>query len=268
MKNMLKVMLLACMIFGLGQNANALGISPYIVDILTESGQEGSKTIKVFNDSNVTYNVKMYAHDIVVDKNGKKGHVPPTGSDSAAKYVEILPKNLLLKPNESKEVKVVLKTPQSWKGGKESIVFFDAKPEVVSNEKVDKKKISAKLELSLSLGALILSEVKGTTVVKSKIVKAEVTPRKSGKKVDILLNVDNTGNTHVKSSGFVSIVDENNAFIGKADLPNTIVFPGKTETIVSRWEGSKLKSGIYHALITYEYGDDKNVIIDKSFKVD
>ncbi|MFN8673595.1 MAG: hypothetical protein U0457_16100 [Candidatus Sericytochromatia bacterium] len=268
MKNIFKLICSIAIILNLSQQAKALSISPYIVDIATESGKEGNKTIKVLNDSNTTYNLKMYAHDIGVDKNGKKTHFPPSTDDSVAKYVDIIPKNLVLKPNESKEVKVIIKTPENWKGGKQSIVFFDAKPEVNLNQKLDKKKISAKLELSLSLGALILNEVKGTTVVKSRIVKADIVPKKNGKKLDILLDVDNTGNTHVKASGFVSIFDQNEAFIGRVDLPNSIVLPGKTESLNSRWEGDKLKSGTYHALITYEFGDDKNMIIDKSFKID
>lgn len=268
MTKMLKMFFMFAMVLGLSKNANALGISPYVVDMLTESGQDGNKTIKVFNDSPVTYNLKMYAHDIGFDKNGKKTHFPPTNDDSIAKYVDIIPKNLVLKANETREVKVIVKTPANWKGGKQSLVFFDARPEVAENEKTDKKKINAKLELSLSLGALILNEIKGTTVLKSRIVKADILAKKNGKKVDVLVSVDNTGNTHLKASGFVSIMDENDMFIGRVDLKNTIVFPGKTEVLTSRWEGEKLKSGTYHALITYEFGEDKNVIIDKAFKID
>lgn len=268
MKSFLKFTLFFSMVLATVQNAaHALGISPYIVDLKTDNGKDGVKTIKVFNDSKLTYSLKMYAHDIGFDKNGNKTHFPPVGADSTAKYLEILPKNLVLNPNESKEVKVIVKTPENWKGGKQSLVFFDAKPDVPKLSPTDKKKISARLELNLSLGALILHEINGTTQVKSRIVKADISPKKKGKKLDISINVENEGNTHVKTSGFVSILDKDSNFIGKVELPNLVLFPNKTETLNTVWEGQKLKEGLYHALITYEYGEDKSVIIDKTFNI-
>ena len=267
MKNFFRV-LLSTVFLAVNINvASALGISPYIVDLSTEAGKEGNKTIKVFNDSKFTYSVKVYPHDITVDNNGNKIHNPPVDENSTAKYLEISPKNLVLKPNESKEVKVVVKTPKNWTGGKQSVVFFDAKPDIPTMNGAEKKKIVARLELNLSLGALVLQEIKGTTEVKSRITKAEVTPKKNGKKLAINIDVANEGNTHIKTSGFISILDESENFVGKVELPNTIVFPGKNETLKSNWEGQKLAVGNYHALITYEYGEDKSVIIDRPFKI-
>lgn len=247
----------------------AIGVSPYIVDISVDKGVEGVKTVKLFNDSALTYNIKSYSHDIGFDKKGNKTHYPASGSnDSAAKYIEIIPNNFVLKKNETKEVKIVVRTPENWTGGKGAVVFFDAKPDVSKIDPVKGKKIKARLELNLSLGVLVLQQIKGTSEIKSRITKADVSVKKAGKKLDFLVNVLNEGNIHLKGKGFISIFDSEENFVGKTDFSQTIVFPGKEDTLKAVWEGDKLEKGSYSALITYEYADDKSVIINKVFNID
>lgn len=268
MKNFLKMSFVLFCLFFYNKPASALGISPYIVEMSSEKGQESVQTIKIFNDSKISYTVKTYAHDIEFDKNGKKIHKAPGNSDdSTAKYVEIIPKNLTLKSNETKEVKIVMKAPQQWTGGKSALVFFDAKPELPEFKPTKNKSIQARLELNLSIGALILHQVKGSSTIKSRIVKADVLSKKSGKKLEVKLDVKNEGNAHIKTTGFASIFNSEESFIGKVEFPETIVFPGTQETILTNWEGEKLEPGLYHALITYEYGEDKSVVIDKVFNI-
>ena len=137
MKYLLKFSFILLCLFLYNKPASALGISPYIVETSSEKGQEGMQTIKIFNDSNNVYDVKAYAHDIGIDKSGKKIHKAPGGFDySTAKYIDVIPKTFVLKANETREVKILMKAPQDWTGGKSAIVFFDAKDEILCSIKI------------------------------------------------------------------------------------------------------------------------------------
>lgn len=269
MKNIFKLFTLM-IFFALfsANSAEAIGISPYIVDMTTKKGEDGSRIIKVFNDSKLKFKVDAIAHDIGFDEKGNKIHKPAGFfKSSVAKYVEIIPSSFELSKNETKEVKVIIKTPKEWTGGNGALVLFDAVPAKPDLSEADKKNIKARLDFKLSLGAVILHQVEGTTVSSSNIISTDIQSKKSGRKISFDLGVKNTGNAFIKTSGFISVLNSNDGYVGKVEIPKVVVFPGKTDTINTQFEGQKLEPGEYHALITYEY-NDKSIILDKKFKVD
>ncbi len=243
-------------------NANALTISPHTVVIQTDSGQAGTTVINVINEGNATYQVNSYPWDIGFDKNGNRIYKPIGSFNySIAKYVKINPEKFILKSKESQEVKVSIMLPKDMSGGNQAIAFFEAIP--IDNLKVIK---SDKLKMGIRLGGLLLQETKGTIKLASKIKKVDVILPTSTKPLILKLNVSNEGNSHIFASAMVAIMGINDTYIGQLSLNKILIFPKKNDTLIGTWNGV-LSKGFYHALITYQYGEDKNIVIDKTIEV-
>ncbi len=243
--------------------SEALTISPYSVSIETDAGNSGTSSVRIINDGSGNFEIKAYALDIGFDKSGKKIFRPVGGFDySVAKFVKISPERFNLKDNEAKEVKISVSMPHDSIGGKQAMVYFEASPVLPGN--IQKK--SARISLAMRLGVLVLHETKGTVNVKSRIKNVNVLPISETEPLSLDLEVTNEGNTHILASGVAAIMKDDYTFIGKIDFNKSIVFPNRTKTLRGEWNGN-LSPGQYHAIITYQYGEDKNVVIDKVFEI-
>lgn len=261
-KLLLSSTIISCLSLLYSLNADSITISPATKVIETQPGVAQTFSIKILNDGNEKASIECYMSDLDIDKNGNKIFKPVgTTKNSVAKYINIAePKKFILGVNETKEVLLSINVPKGIIGGNKAIAFFQAKP---VNDTLNGKK----LIMSVRAGATILQETAGTTDIKSRITSVDVEEPSNVSPLKLKMKVKNEGNTHVTATGTVAIVDSNESFIGTMDLSKTIVYPNREAVLEGRLiNNTSLKSGMYHALITYQYRD-KSISIDKVFYI-
>lgn len=243
-------------------NSNAITVSPFLVEIETEKGKVGSEKIKIINDSNSEQEIKSTLVDVDFDKNGNKIMRPPgTLKNSVSQYVKIFPSKFILKPQESKEVVLSIDVPVDSVGGKYCIAYFESLPVQFAVSKKEKK-----MKLGIRLGVVVFQKTKGTVITKSRISSIDIEQPSESKPMIMKLNVINQGNAHIKASATAAIMTEDDDFVGRVDFTNTYIVQGISKTLIGEF-GGNIQPGKYHALITYEYAEDKNIVIDKHFEI-
>jgi hypothetical protein len=252
------LILLCVILFPL--KAFALTLSPATVKLETEPGVAQTFKLKVTNEGKKKIVVIPSVEEIGFTKKGKKIYLP-IGSYpfSIAKYIN-LPKNTFeLNPDETREINCSINVPKGINGGNRAIVFFSGEPYVPPSVKY-----KSRVKMAVKLGATILQETRGTTVIKSRI-KDAIVSIKADKSLSMALRVLNEGNTHFYGSATVAILGKDDTFIGTLEMPQTLVFPGR-EGILRGKLNMKIAPGYYNALITYQF-KDKNITINKPFLI-
>ncbi|MEK7433092.1 MAG: hypothetical protein AABZ74_08175 [Cyanobacteriota bacterium] len=241
----------------------SLTVSPFYVVIETLPNKPGTEIVNIINDSNVDSEIKAILMDFEYDKKGNKITKPAgTSSNSIAKYVKISPNNFLLKPNESKEVKISIDVPEKSIGGKQALVYFEGIP-FLKETSIRK---TPKIKMGVRLGVLILQETTGTVITKSRIKSVKIDNPSLSKPLVLNIDVINEGNSHLITTASAAIMKDDDTFIGRIDFNKMIILPNKIKTLTGEW-GGELSKGTYHAIITYQYTEDKNIVIDKVFQI-
>jgi hypothetical protein len=253
-------LIISILLFLLPAQGYSLSISPPTVVLQTSPGETRTSVINVFNEKGIGhYKISVYATDIGFDKKGQRIFKRPGGfPNSFAKNIKISPEEFEITDRKGKDVKITLEVPKDIVGGHQSIVFFEATP---IPSKFKKKQ---RMLVRTRLGATILHEIKGTVNLKSRIRSINVSPPTAAKSMGFNLEVVNDGNTHFYGSAIIAVLNNDDHYIGNINIPKTLILPGRTQKLSGEWKGN-LKDGKYHALVTYQYGEDKNVTIDKVF---
>lgn len=241
-------------------NAEAITLIPATAKIEGEPGEVKVHNIQFINDSNLTCDIDVKASEIDFNNKGLKVYNNPTGKKNVVKNINFSPTNFTLKPGESKSVTFNIRIPDGLQGSDDSMIFFTASPVFL-----DKTGRKSKMLIDTSLGSLVMVYAKGTEVIKSKIKKAEINTLKN-KTISANLEVVNQGNCHIEGNGSVAVFDQNDRFITSFNIPKTIIYPGQNALIAGDTK-VKLNKGQYHALITYQYNQDRNIVIDRAFEV-
>ncbi|GIW22115.1 MAG: hypothetical protein KatS3mg068_1122 [Candidatus Sericytochromatia bacterium] len=239
-------------------NSYSFSLSPYSVLIQAEKNETAYSEVTLTNDNNFSYQVKSYPMDMDIDNNSKKIYkLPDKANKSFASNIRVFPEEFILKPYESKTVKIFVEKNPDLKGGNKAMVYFEAIP--IDNEK--NKKVD-KILVAMRLGVLVLHEVKNTIVRASRIKNFYVEQKEN--EIIFYLKIENTGNSYIEPTTFVSIFKDNNFFIGNLEFNKSIVFAGKEKTLNTKLN-YKLDKGKYYAIVTYQYDKDKNNKYSKKF---
>jgi hypothetical protein len=247
-------------IFFYSPKVYSLSISPPTLILQTAPGETKTSVINIFNEKGIGhYKINVFATDIGFDKKGMRVYKRPGGlPNSFAKNIKISPEEFEINDLQGKAVKISLEVPKDIKGGHESMVFFEATP-IPKNFSM-----RSRMLVKTRMGAIILHEIKGTELLKSRIRSVVINPPSSLKPMVFRVEVVNEGNTHFYGSAIIAVMNKDNQYIGNINIPKMLILPGRTENLTGEWK-SNLKDGKYHALVTYQFGNDKNVTIDKLF---
>jgi len=257
---MKKFIFLFILFFSFVKNSYSLSLSPYSILISAEKDETSYSEVTITNDNNFTYQVRTYSMDLDIDNSGKKIYkLPDKINKSFATNIRVFPEEFILKPYESKNVKIFVEKNPDLIGGNKAMVYFESTPfENDKSKKVDK------IIVAMRLGVLVLHEVKNTVIKSSKIKSFFV--EQLSNEIIFNLKVENTGNSYIEPITFISIFKENNFFIGNLEFSKSIIFANKEKLLKSKLN-YKLDKGNYYAIITYQYDKDKIISIQKNFEI-
>ena len=241
-------------------NAYSITLIPATAKIEGNPGDIKVHNIQFVNDSKITCDIDVKASEIDFNSKGVRIYNNVSNKKNIIKNITFSPTNFVLKPGESKNVNLNVKIPEGLKGSDDSMIFFTASPVYV--DKYGKK---SKMLIETSLGSLIMIYAKDTEIIKSKIKSANISSIKN-KSLLANLEVVNQGNCHIEGSGNIAVFSEDDKFITSFNIPKSIIYPGQNASLKGELK-TKLNKGNYHALITYQYGEDRNVVIDRPFEI-
>lgn len=244
----------------LTNNSYPITLIPAVTKLDVSPNETKLHSIEFINDSSITCEVNVKASEIDFDSKGNRVYNSSTGKKNIIKNMSISPTKFIVKPGEQKTVSLNIKVPDNIKGSDDAMIFFSASPIYK-----DKNGKVSKMMMETGLGSLVILNNKGSEIIKSKIKKADVNILKN-KTMDMKLEVLNQGNTHLQGSANIAVFTKDERFIGSFSLPKSIIFPGQS-TLLQANSKFRLQKGEYNALITYQYDDDRNVVIDRPFEV-
>lgn len=225
-------------------------------------GQTKIHKIHFINNTKFGCSVSVNATDISFNTKGIRVFTPPgRQANSISKNIKISPESFELKSGEDKDIVLNIKIPQSLKGSDDSMIFFTATPTITD---IAGKK--SKLSIETSLGSLVMIGSINTKIIKSKIKNVEINYSSKNKPLNFNMEVLNTGNCHIEGSAIVAIFNDKDKFISTFNIHKRIIYPGQKDLMTGEWKG-RLDKGQYHALVTYQYGEDKNIVIDRVFNI-
>ena len=192
----------------------SLSISPLKHELTIEAGQQKSEVIKVTNNSNSAITLYTSKEDFIAgDDTGTPTFVKPQNETSdiysLSNWITIENNNITLAKNETREVRFTVKVPPKGEpGGHYGAIFFS--PGAPSGSQV---------AVVQRLGVLILINVPGDIQVVGNLngfqigVKKETTFTELSDFKDFPIVFEtkfkNDGNTHLKPTGKIELVDEN-----------------------------------------------------------
>lgn len=206
----------------------SLSISPLKHELTIEAGKEKSEIIKVTNNSDKAITLYSSKEDFIAgDDTGTPTFVKPQNQTSdvysLSNWINIEEQNLTLAKGETREVRFSVKVPANGEpGGHYGAIFFS--PGAPSG---------AQVAVVQRLGVLLLVNVPGNIQIAGSMESFQI-GKLSDKKftesssftafpITFGTKFKNEGNTHLKPSGKIELVDENGEVlksVGKEAITN------------------------------------------------
>lgn len=228
------------------KQAQALAVSPAIIEEVLEPGSKTEGSVLVTNIANVPVPIKASVAGFVPNE---ELPADPEGIYRAQSWFDIEEPDFILQPRESHKVEYTITTPeQASPGGHYATIYFQSliPAEAVSEER---------LYLSGRIGVLAFLVVKGDIVEKGRIEDFSADRFQSGDTVGFDLAIKNQGNVHLLPSGSVYIYDWHGKQIAKLPLKPGMVLPGTARVFKLEWKKDS-RRGKFTANAELTYGSD------------
>jgi len=239
-------------------DGTAIKISPVLFDDLTANpGEQLSGVISVSNPGNDTLTLYPEAQNFLPKEGNEEGVPETTTEDTPYALSDWITFNLTkvdLAPGQKEDVKFFINIPNdAIPGGHYGTLVFTTKAGEGSPE-------STQLKVESGVGALVLLRVNGNIVEKGEVAEfsnSGVVGSPTERKVDFTLRFKNTGNTHVKPTGTITITNWLGSEVDQFALEGENVLPGSTRKIVTSWDvANRTLYGKYTATLEGTYGEN------------
>ncbi len=241
-----------------------IGLAPGMVVQNFKPGQPFQIEIAVSNSTSAPIQMRGTITDFWYNERNEKTFDPTSSSpQSAASWMEVVPRTFTIQPKSDFRVKVIVTPPSNASpGGHYAAVFIESKPELTQAATSEHKAVFT----NMKLGSLVLLNAENTATYDIAVANAALTPPSAsrGLKVDVLL--ENKSNTHIFPQVQLAVLNEKNEVIAKAQGEIRRFLPRQKDHVSVTWDG-QLPAGNYNAILTLIYGDGKIRTQDFKFKV-
>ncbi len=188
--------------------------------------------------------VRVYVMDWCLDPDGNPIFLKAGASgESCAAWVQVNPVELTIDAGATSQVRYTLSVPPDAQGTYRAMVMFetDAAPAQVRGQKV---------AVNGRLGCALYAQV-GPQVRRARVTSFSL------KDAYILLNVENTGTTHLRLRGQIEFRDAGGRLVAQTSLPGAVVLSGKDNRRAFRVSAPVLPPGVSLTMTaTLDYGGD------------
>ncbi|MBU0648175.1 hypothetical protein KJ855_03265 [Patescibacteria group bacterium] len=237
-------------------DGTAIKISPVLFDDLTaNSGEQLSGLISVSNPGNDNLSLYPEAQNFLPKEGSEEGIPETTMEDTPYALKDWVTFNVTkvdLAPGQKEDVKFFINIPvDASPGGHYGTLVFSTKAAEGTPE-------STQLKVESGVGALVLLRVNGDVVESGSTLdftNSGVVGSPGEPMVEFTLRFENTGNTHVKPEGTITITNWLGSEVAQVALEGENVLPGSTRQMVTPWKPEGSLYGKYIATLQGTYGE-------------
>ena len=245
--------LICICVFALGLSvaaqAQSLGLTPAYIDATVKRGMSYKQGFTISNNTNTRLRFKCFPGDYWYnDKNEKLFGRAGTLPRSASMWVQFTPSEIIVEANASATVNVVISVPQNAEGGYYTMPYFEGEPADAADES-GRKDGTARATFAVRMGGLLMFAVEGASTYQVDITDGKINPPTASKELEILLNIKNSGNAHVRLRGLFAVLDPEGKLVGRGRIEEKRYLPGERNTLQALW-GEELPKGKYTAIVT------------------
>lgn len=234
-------------------------INPLKVEEKMLPGETKEGTITLSNSHKEVMHLKIYVQDWAytsLEGNGTKKFAPAGLLPfSCSRWLRVFPEQLSLSPGESQKIRYTLSIPADAKGGYHSALFFESA--LAQNQE-------GIVNVSGRLASLIYVEVTGTIQRECKINALHLIRKDHSKILELQLDFQNTGNTHLTIEPAFNLLNSEGALVARGAFPKIYTLPNDSVTTTTTWPGN-LSEGVYDVILTVDLGE--NQVLVKEWKV-
>ena len=241
-----------------------IGLAPGMVVQEFQPGKPFEAEFSVSNGTGAPMAMRGYVTDWWYNDNNEKLFDRPSSTpQSAANWIEVVPRIFTVPPKSSFKFKIMVTPPANPSaGGHYAAVFVESRPELTQAATSDHKAVFT----NLRLGALIMLTSANTAKYDIDLLDALLTPPTSSHKLKVDVLLENKSNTQIFPQAQLAVLNEKNEVMAKAEGETKRFLPQQKDRISVTWDGS-LPPGNYNAILTLIYGDGKVRTQDFKFKV-
>jgi len=241
-----------------------IGLAPGMVVQEFQPGKPFEAEFAVSNGTGAPMAMRGYVNDWWSNENNEKLFDPPSSTpQSAANWIEVVPRFFTVPSKSSFKFKIVVTPPaNATPGGHYAAVFVESKPELTQAATADHKAVFT----NMRLGALIMLTTANTAKYDIDLLDALLTPPTSSHNLRIDVLLENKSNTHIFPEAQLAVLNDKNEVVAKAKGEIKRFLPQQKDHVSVTWDGS-LRPGNYNAILTLIYGDGKVRTQDFKFKV-
>lgn len=248
------------------QRALSVTVTPPLFQLTIGPGESWASTVKIVNDN--AYDVPYYATVMDFAAEGEEGHAkfvplveettdPTRANFSLASWLTIDPGPYMIAAGSSVEIPFSVEIPETAEPGGHyaSILIGTQPPEDVAGGSL--------MKISSYVSSLLFVKISGDVIEKGRIreFRTEKVFYESPQS-DFLLRFENTGNTHLKPQGDVTLYNMWGKERGRIEINQKSnfgnVLPKSIRKFQFSWEGesSMADIGRYSAVVTLAFGQD------------
>ncbi len=220
----------------------SFSVEPTRVELSVAPGKRRGKTVMVDNSrSDQPVHLTAYVRDIVYMPDGTHDFPEPGSTQwSAAKWVDISPKEMDIPAGETADVRVSVAVPEGAAGGYYAMVFFETGPSYAQSG----------IGVNFRLGSLVEVVIPGTAALAAKLTDFQMPAADRFE-----LQIFNDGNVLFRPGGKIKVFDAQGKRLMQVDVnkERLSILPKTARKIVVPLE-RQLTPGTYTARAELDYG--------------
>lgn len=226
---------------------SALSASPAILEAIVEPGQSNLATITIQNNTNFPLPLKGSASAFLSTED-----IPDSAAATfnASSWFVLEPADLILQPNEVKQIKLTITPPiNSEPGGHYATIYF--------RPLIPQEAVSQSSAISLArIGILAFLIVPGDIEEKITVGSLHSPSFQAFGPINFIAHLENQGSVHLIPTAQLEIYNFWGQKLTTLTHAPTAILPHTNKQFNFQWD-TKLGFGRYHATLTTNYGTDK-----------
>jgi hypothetical protein len=224
-------------------------------------GEKYEGVILVRNDTNEPQEAKVYQTDYSFHFSGTNNYGEPgTHPRSNAKWVSFSPSFLTIPPLGTLAVNFTVTVPADKEkklvGTFWSMLMIEGIPKGSAESSIPPKDKKAQMGImqTIRYGVQIATTLAGTGSRKIKFLDVKLAPTQDGKKRNLLVDIENTGEIGMRPEVYVELFDDQGVSQGKFPGVKYRIYPGTS--VRQSIDLSSVAKGTYKALVVVDAGGD------------
>lgn len=233
-------------------------VSPVIINFNANPGEIQQAKVTIRNHANIKQVFTFNLGDFELDTTSRKVRMAPgTSARSCADWLTISPSFVELKPNEEREITVIVTVPKEKSGSKWSMIYVQASNE--QNENPIDKQLATGIKIVPRIVIQVNQSSKINTNYKAKIYSLTEIESETDSLHTYTAIVENTGDKIIEANVQLALANLTTAVEQKFKAKMERVYPGEKKTFTLILPQGNYSTGKYALAAILDYGHNTNL---------